>query len=140
MKDRGGADALAEAVAQNQRPRDHGHAVAQLVPRVDQRPAALWLLCVRAGVLIPVSLEQQRLQAFGNRLRQQLHCGVAGNALRGLVPKNHFALRAEHSNAIREAVERSFKEFGAIGHGNLSPAARRHDGCSEDRRTGPPVT
>jgi hypothetical protein len=97
--------------------------VAQLVPRENQRSVAFRLLCICSGLFVPDLLQQELREAFRNGLRLQLHCGIAGNALRGQVPKDYFALLGEDRYTIREAVERSFKDFVAIGHQSL-PAER----------------
>ena len=65
MKERGGADALTQAIAQNQDPRDHRHTVAQLVPSVYQGPAALRRCDAGPRILhSALASNEQRLQAL----------------------------------------------------------------------------
>ncbi len=122
MKQQRGADAFAQPVAQNQNAHDHRHCMAQLMPRLRQRPPPLRLGNRREQFIVAASGRKQRLQAFGKRLPQHFHGRVAGDALRRLVPEHHFAFPAQKTHALWKAVEGGFEQFRAIGHRSLFTA------------------
>jgi hypothetical protein len=121
VKDGGGSDAAAEAVAQNVNAGHHRHFMTEFVTGVDEHAAPVAVVLV--GLKNPAfgAADNDGIEGFANGTAQKLGAGVTGDGSGGPVPESDFASIAGNRDAVRKAIESRFEQLDSIGHAQTSP-------------------
>jgi hypothetical protein len=114
------ANTLAQAITQDENPRDDGQVMAKLMAHVDQRAAASRRSCVRLNGPLTRAACDHHIERIADRPAQKAGSCVPGEGLGGSVPECDLTFQSGHGDSVRENVQRGFKQFHSISHRSLS--------------------